>query len=65
MVHECKNEARLRELEKGMISANKDIEALVSQLKNLTCWVKSLVIVIMSSMVGAFGYLLVYWVKGG
>lgn len=63
-MHNCDKEARIRQLEDWKIEANKDIKGLISSLNNLANWVKTLVIVMIPVILGMFGYLVAFWVKG-
>lgn len=63
-MHNCDKETRIRQLEDWKIEANKDIKGLISSLNNLANWVKTLVIVMIPVILGMFGYLVAFWVKG-
>jgi hypothetical protein len=57
--HKCINEERLRKLEVEGGIMNTRIDNLIKSLDSLTGWVKALVIGLIPTLVGAFGWLIV------
>ena len=62
--HKCTNETRIARLESQESVMGVEIKNLIKQLDNLTGWIKSLVIMVLTSLISAFGYLIVEWIKG-
>jgi hypothetical protein len=59
MPHECINEERLRNLERDGAVMSNEIQNLIKSLNSLTGWVKALVIALVPSLIGVFGWLIV------
>jgi hypothetical protein len=63
MAHMCNNEERLRKLEHSEAIMGTKIESLTKELEKLTTALMRLVWVMIPTIVAAFGFLTVYWVK--
>lgn len=61
----CRNEERIRELERNEAVMGVRLETLITQLNGLTNTLKTLIWIMIPSILGIFGFLFVNWVKGG
>jgi hypothetical protein len=57
-------ECRLRNVEVTGARQQEKIDSLISQLNSLTSWVKALVLLLIPTVLSAFGFLIDKWVKG-
>jgi dynactin complex subunit len=63
MEHKCINEERLRKLEHSEAIMGTKIESLTKELEKLTSALRSLVWVMIPTILGAFGFLVAQYVK--
>jgi len=62
---ECKNDVRIRRLEHQEAIMGIKIESLIKQLDELTNTLKTLVWLMIPTILGVLGFLIMYWIKGG
>lgn len=58
MGHICDKEDRIRRLEQSEVVQKTELQHLIGRLDNLTVWIRALVITLLTSALGAFGFLL-------
>ena len=62
MPHECKQEERIRKLERNEAVVSTEVKNLIKKLDDLTGWIKALVMVSIPLLATALGFLIMKWV---
>jgi hypothetical protein len=63
-MHECKQEQRIKQLEESSFDHTWQIKCLLARLDSLINVLTRLVWIAIPVLVGMFGFLIAYWVKG-